>query len=124
VSGIRSFYVVTPEPRNVPVPPVLDFGVVIAGNRLNDVNGVNGAIEFEDGGPVGFLNSRNGCAASWMIASVPLVFHNDLGSHGIDINGRDSPQHPSACRGTARDSIVWHATLYGNRVARPAQAMP
>jgi hypothetical protein len=45
---------------------------------------------------------------------VPLVFHNELrNSGGIDINGRDLRHHP-ACRGTVRDSVVWHASLYDN----------
>ena len=113
-SGIRAFYVATREPGASPPPPVLGFGLVIAGNRLTEADDVDGAIEFEDGGPVGFLNSRGGCAAEWKIAAAPAIFHNELrNSGGIDLNGRDLRQHP-ACRGTVRDSIVWHATLYDN----------
>jgi hypothetical protein len=113
-SGIRAFYVASREPSASPPPPVLGFGLVIAGNRLNEADDVDGAIEFEDGGQVGFLNSRGGCAAQWKLAAVPLVFHNELrNSGGIDINGRDLRHHP-ACRGTVRDSVVWHASLYDN----------
>ena len=114
-SGIRTFYVVTPEPRGIPEPPLLNFGVTIAGNRLNGASDESGGITFEDGGPVGFLNARGGCSANWELAAAPLIFHNELkNSRGIGINGRESPQHPATCRGSVRDSVVWNATLYGN----------
>ena len=114
-SGIRSYYVVTREPDASPPPPVLAFGTVIAGNRITAADDVDGAIQFEAGGPVGFLNSGGGCAASWNLETVPLVFHNELrNSRGIDINSRDLRQRPPTCHGTARDTLTWHATLYGN----------
>src|SRR5262249_3864028 len=89
-SGIRNYYVITGASQTEAQPPVLGFGTVIVGNRLLGADDVNGAIEFENGGGVGFLNAHDGCTATWPLAVAPLVFHNELqSSRGIDIAGRD-----------------------------------
>jgi hypothetical protein len=120
VSGIRSAYVATAENRGEPPPPVLDFATSIAGNRLVAADGPGGAIEFQDGGPVGWRNSTDGCVATWEIAAAPLVFHNDVSASpgtGIGIGSRAPPQRPARCPPGIRDPIVWHATLYANSCA-------
>jgi len=114
LGGIRIFYTTTREPPGSPEPPVLNFGSVIAGNRIAEADDA-GAIQFEEAGPVGFLNADSGCSASWNLVSAPLVFHNELrNSRGISINGRDLRQRPPTCRVSPLDSVVWHAALYGN----------
>ena len=124
LSGIRINYVATAGPPSLGGPPVLGFGTVIAGNRLIEAEDAYGAIEFETAGSVGLLNSRGGCAASWRIGAAPLIFHNELrGSRGIDINGRLVGPRPRTCASDVRDSIVWHATLYGNSCTGVARSL-
>jgi hypothetical protein len=119
VSGIRTFYVAGRETNASAPPPVLGFGLVIAGNHLAEAEGADGAIEFEEAGEVGPLNAAGGCSAAWKIANAPLVFHNELrNSRGIDINGHDLRQRPPTCQGMPRNSVIWHAALYDNTCIR------
>ena len=115
VSGIRMAYVATPASGPTPAPPVESFGLVIAGNQITAADDVGGAIEFEDGGSVGYRNSQGGCVASWELADAPLVFHNSLTNElGIGIDDRPPPQVGAGCNPNLTDPIVWHATLYDN----------